>query len=262
MPYLNYNGIKVYYRRLGVKTDLPPLILIHGAFANHLAWYSQIKFFSKLTEILVFDLPGHGKSDNPSIEYTPQFFGKIVKRLIEEENIKSPILAGHSLGGVIAQTAALMYPELIEKLVLLCTGVILSYGIKIWVPTPVKSVLGKIFSLFSWNLFCTLLSKLTAKHEIPGLEGVRLEARMAASCSGRAFLNIIGNLLDYDISDKVKSIKMPILFVTGTKDLFHNQAKFYKRFPNAVVKIVEGGKHVLQLLNEEPNQWMLEFIKS
>ena len=262
MPYFKYNGIKVYYRKLGVKTDLPPLILIHGAFANHITWYSQIKFFSKLTEIYVFDLPGHGKSDNPLIEYTPQFFGKIVKRLIEEENIRDPILAGHSLGGIIAQTVALRYPELIKKLILLCTGVTVSYGIKIWMPTPVKSVLVKIFSLFSWNLFCIILSKFNAKYKIPELVGIRLGARMAASCSGRAFLNIIGNLLTYDLSEKIESIKIPILFVTGTKDLFHNQAKIYKRLPNATVKIVEGGKHILQLLNDEPNQWMLEFIKS
>ncbi len=262
MPFVDYQGIKVYFRKLGVKGDLPPLVLIHGAFANHLAWYSQIKFFSKLTEIYVLDLPGHGKSDKPMIDYTPQFFSNIVKHLIVKENIPKPIIAGHSLGGIIAQTFAIAYPELVEKLILLCTGVILSFGSKIWMPAPVLTVLGKILSAFSWSFFCKILSKLTAGHEIPGLEGVRLEAGMAASCSGRVFLDIARNLATYDLSTSINNLKMPLLFITGTKDLFYNQIKIYKQLPNAVVKVVKGGEHVLQLLNEEPNRWMLEFIKS
>jgi len=262
MPFLDYQGIKVYFRKFGVKEDLPPLVLIHGAFANHLAWYSQIKFFSTLTEIYVLDLPGHGKSDSPQIEYTLQLFSEIVRKLVEIEKIQKPIIAGHSLGGIVAQTFAIKYPELVEKLILLCTGVVLSCGIKIWMPEPVKIVVGKLLSIFSWSLFCRVLSKLTAGHEIPGLEGVQLEAGMAASCSGRAFLNMIGNILTYDLSSSIRNLKMPILFITGTKDLFNNQAKIYRQLPNAVVKIVEGGEHILQLLNEEPNQWMLEFIKS
>lgn len=261
MPFLNYKGIKVYYRKFGAKNGLPPLVLIHGAFANCLTWYSQIKFFSKLTEIYVLDLPGHGKSDNPSVEYSAPFFSSIVKYLIEKENIKSPVLVGHSLGGVIAQTFALQHPELIEKLILLCTGVVLTYGIKIWIPKPVKTVLAKLLSHLRWRFFCIILSKLTAKHHIPELDGVKLEARMAASCSGRAFLNIVSNLLDYDLSSVLGSLKMPILFITGTKDSFYKQARIYKNLPNVTMKIVQGGEHILQLLNEEPNRWMLEFIK-
>lgn len=261
MAFLNYKGIKIFYRKLGVKTDLPPLVLIHGAFANHLAWYSQIKFFRNITEMIVLDLPGHGKSDNPATEYTTQFFSDIVYRLIKTENIDKVILAGHSLGGVIAQTFALKHPELIEKLVLLCTGMTLTFGIKLYMPPSVKIILKRILSLFKWKLFCTILSKFTSKHKIPGLEGVNLEAQMAASCSGRVFLNIAGNLITYNLSEAIKSIKMPLLFITGTKDMFYRQAHTYRRLPNATVKVVEGGEHILQLLNKEPNEWILEFIK-
>ncbi len=74
MPFFNYNGFKVFYLRLGSRTNLPPLVFIHGIWANHLTWIKQIPFFSKYTEIFVYDLPGHGKSDKPAIDYTIPMF--------------------------------------------------------------------------------------------------------------------------------------------------------------------------------------------
>ncbi|MHA1265079.1 MAG: alpha/beta fold hydrolase [Candidatus Helarchaeota archaeon] len=261
MPFLDFKGINVYFRKFGVKTELPPLVLIHGAFANHLTWYSQIKFFSPRTELYVLDLPGHGQSDRPKLNYTPHFFSKVVNYLLEYEQITRPILAGHSLGGVIAQTFALEYPSKITKLILLCTGVNTLSQLRSLISPAALPAIERLLSLFSWPLFCKILAKITAKHEIPGLEGIRLEARMAASCSGRVFLNIMKHLLMYDLSAKVSSIHVPILFITGTKDLFYKQIPFYNHLPNAVVRVVKGGEHVLQLLNPEPNYWMLEFIQ-
>ncbi len=262
MPYFNYNGIKIYYRRLGVKTNLPHLIFIHGAFANHLTWYAQIKFFSNITEVSVLDLPGHGRSAKPKIEYTLNFFANILQKIMEELEILKPILIGHSLGGFIVQTAALKYPEQIQKLVLLCTGVYGGlWGKKLRLPYHILLVLRRILSKFSWSLFCKILSNLTAKHKIKGIEGIKLESRMATSCSGKVFLNIMFHLLGSDLSDAVKSIKIPILFISGTKDLFYHQAPIYHALPNAIVKIKAGGEHILHLLNEDINGWIFDFIK-
>ncbi|MHA1130685.1 MAG: alpha/beta fold hydrolase [Candidatus Helarchaeota archaeon] len=262
MPYTNFKGAKIYYRKIGKKSKLPPLLLIHGAFANHLTWYSQIKYFSKKTELILFDLPGHGKSTKQLTKYQLNFFPGLLKHLIKELELQKPIVVGHSLGGFIAQLGSIEYPDLMQKLILLCSGPFLGIGsIKPKIPYYLLLLLKKILTKLRWSFFCKILRRLTRKHTIKGIEEIDLEPRMAASCSGKAFLNVIAPFMQMDLSTAVKTIKIPILFITGSKDLFYKQVPFYQSLPNASVKVLEGGEHVLHLLNEKPNIWMMNFIK-
>ena len=264
MPFLDIEGHRVHYRRFGTKSKLPSLVFIHGIFANHITWVKQIDFFAKQTDLVVFDLPGHGKSDRPPIEYTPEFFAFVVKQLIETLDLHKPILVGHSLGGFIAQTAAMNYPELAEKLVLLCTGMFIEFrGQRLKVPPSVLPILKtRLMTQLLWRQFCKLLVKTTKKNVIPGYEGISLEARLAATCSGRAILNIMANLIPIDVSEPMQSNKLPKLFITGTNDIFYHQAPLYRKLPNTRVEIIDAGEHIAHLLNaEEINSWILEFIQ-
>jgi pimeloyl-ACP methyl ester carboxylesterase len=240
---------------------MPPILMIHGAFANHLTWYSQIKLLCNKTELILFDLPGHGKSSKQLREYQLEFFAYLLKHLIEELRLENPIVMGHSLGGFIAQLGAIYCPTLISKLILLCTGPFFDLnGQKVKIPTQILVVLEKVLSKFRWSLFCKILDKLSRKHTIRGLEGIKLEEGMAASCSGRAFMKVILPFIQLDLTSDMKATKMPILVITGTKDIFYSHVPFYQSLSNARVKIVDGGEHVLHLLNDEPNRWILEFI--
>lgn len=261
MPFFNCNGFKIFYLRLGLRTNLPPLVFVHGIWANHLTWIKQIHFFSKYTEVFVYDLPGHGKSDKPAIDYTIPMFAMVLRKFIKEINIHKPIIVGHSLGGVIAQTLAIKDPNLIQKLILLCTGVNIGvFGKKIQIPYYILVFLKKILSKFRWAFVCKILAKFSSKKEIKGLEGKNLEAGMAVTCSGKAMLSIVFHLMQYDISQDISSIKIPILFITGTKDMFYNQVPVYQNL-QASVRIKKGGEHGLHLYSEGINQWILDFIK-
>lgn len=53
-------------------------------------------------------------------EYTPESYADFVKSYIEEHSLVDPVLIGHSMGSIVAATAAERYPELInQKLILL-----------------------------------------------------------------------------------------------------------------------------------------------
>jgi len=262
MPFLNFKGFKIFYRKMGTKTSLPPLIFIHGAWANHLTWFQQLRYFAKYTEIYAYDLLGHGKSDKPRVEYTAQLYVEILRALINQLAIVNPILVGHSLGGGIAQYFALKYPEQVQKLVLLCTGVYLGLGgRRLKIHPAVLLFLRKLLSKMRWSFFLKIMSKMSAKRRIEGIEGINLEARMAATCSGKAMLSMVYYLMQYNISKQVGSLKLPILFITGTKDTFFNQIPIYRALPNAEVKIKIGGEHVLHLFNGEVDNWILRFVK-
>ena len=104
--------------------------------------------------------------------------------------------------------------------------------------------------------------KITPPQKVEGFTGKNFELSLAATCSGSAIKNLIYHLFRFDISEEIKSIKMPILFITGTKDMFYNQRRRYRAMPNANVKIVPKGVHVLHLTTQEVNEWILTFIKT
>jgi 3-oxoadipate enol-lactonase len=262
MPFLRIKSFNVFYRKLGSQTQLPPMVFVHGIWANHLTWINQIRFFSKLTEIYILDLLGHGKSDKPKEGISIDLLSEIVKGIIEKLEIRKPVVIGHSLGGFITQNIALKYPELISKIVLVCTGVDLElFGIKIEIPKYILVFLKNLLSLGIWNLLYKVLPNLSSPKEIKGYKGKNFEASMAATCSGKSMLSIIYYVVQFDISEKVSSIQTPLLFISGTKDAFYNQRKVYQKLSNAEVKIKPGGEHSLQLANGELNNWILEFIK-
>lgn len=262
MPFFNYGDYKIFYVKMGRKTNLPPLILTHGIWANHLTWFNQLRYFGKYTEVYAYDLLGHGKSDDPQVEYTIQLFVKILKAFIEQLSIENPILVGHSLGGIITQSFALKYPDLVQKLVLVCTGVFLSLGKRpLKLPRPLILVLRKVLSHLRWSMYLKLMAKMNAKRRVAGIKVKNFEARMAASCAGKSMLSIVYNLVQFNIYKEVQTLQLPVLFITGTKDMFLNQVPIYRALPQAEVKIKLGGEHVLHLYNGEVDNWILEFIK-
>jgi len=95
------------------------LILIHGLGTNAKGWIKNIPVLSKKYRVIALDLPGYGKSDKGYYDYSMSFYAKVLKELMDALNINQAVLAGHSMGGQIAITAALEYPDKVKKLILI-----------------------------------------------------------------------------------------------------------------------------------------------
>ncbi|MDQ7839568.1 MAG: alpha/beta hydrolase [bacterium] len=89
------------------------LLLLHGAGGRALAWQNQLLAFPRAR---AEDLPGRADGTPTSVD---GFLGALRGVLGQSGPL---ILAGHSLGGAIALRWALVYPEEVRALVLLCTG--------------------------------------------------------------------------------------------------------------------------------------------
>ncbi len=102
--------------------DGVPVVAIHG-------WLDNAASFSCLAEsldlsairLIAIDLPGHGRSDHRGegqiyhlLEYVVDVVGAI-KAL----DLKSPVLLGHSLGGIVALLTSVAVPTKISQLILL-----------------------------------------------------------------------------------------------------------------------------------------------
>jgi pimeloyl-ACP methyl ester carboxylesterase len=102
-----------------VKGEGEPLILIHGNGAGMWVWEKQIDFLSRFYRVYALDLVGHGFSDRPGIDYTPEAYVQCLKGFMDETGIEQATLIGSSMGGEIAWGMAVVSPERVRRLVLI-----------------------------------------------------------------------------------------------------------------------------------------------
>ncbi|MBY9019866.1 MAG: alpha/beta hydrolase [Candidatus Lokiarchaeota archaeon] len=119
MSFANVNGVKLSYLIHGVGN---PVIFIHGFGAKKEIWKPQIRDISKKYKVITFDLRGTGESDRPDIPYTMKMLAEDIQSLMSAIGIKKAHIVGRSFGGMIAQHLTLMYPEMVDRLVLIATN--------------------------------------------------------------------------------------------------------------------------------------------
>jgi pimeloyl-ACP methyl ester carboxylesterase len=96
------------------------VVLLHGKNFNGAYWKTTIE---ALTEegyrVIAPDQIGFGKSSKPvGYQFTFQQLALNTKNLLDSLKIEKIDLLGHSMGGMLATRFALMYPGMVEKLVL------------------------------------------------------------------------------------------------------------------------------------------------
>jgi esterase len=93
-----------------------PVVILHGLLGSLDNWVSISKSLSKNFKIIVLDLPDHGKSF-----HTTMFsYKKIAEHLhlfFESNSLKNISIIGHSMGGKIGIKYADLFPENLDKLV-------------------------------------------------------------------------------------------------------------------------------------------------
>lgn len=117
MAIVQVKGRKIFYEDNSGEGG--SLIYIHGSGSNHEIWAQQMHL---KPNCFALDLPGHGQSEGlpaktiaESTEYVVEFVNTV--------NPPRPLyLVGHSMGGAIALTYALKYPDALDGMILIGTG--------------------------------------------------------------------------------------------------------------------------------------------
>ena len=102
-----------------VQGEGPPLLLINGLGFGRWGWFKQVPAFTRHFETITFDIRGERGLRNGVADLT----GEAVA-LLDHLGVGKTHVLGTSLGGFVAQELALARPDLVDRLVLVCT----SYG--------------------------------------------------------------------------------------------------------------------------------------
>lgn len=118
--FLETDGLNVHYRDEGAaRLDSVPLVLIHGTGASLLTWNGWTDGLKKDYRVLRFDLPAYGLTGpNANNQYSLNYYADFLKQFLDKLGVKRCVLGGNSLGGGVAWTFALKYPERVSKLIL------------------------------------------------------------------------------------------------------------------------------------------------
>jgi pimeloyl-ACP methyl ester carboxylesterase/putative sterol carrier protein len=97
-----------------------PVILLHGLGASKVSLMPLIPALVHAGHrVVVPDLPGHGASDKPRTDYTPRFYARVIRRLMDALEIDRAAVVGNSLGGRVALEVGIRSPGHVSGLVLL-----------------------------------------------------------------------------------------------------------------------------------------------
>ncbi|MBU9722377.1 MULTISPECIES: alpha/beta fold hydrolase [Bacillaceae] len=112
---------KLYANFLGENHDGKPTIIMDAGYGDDSkAWGSVIEDISKLSNVLIYDRAGLGKSESSSKPRTSFEMVQDLKTLLIEAKIHPPyILVGHSFGGVNMRIFATEYQKDVKGLVLI-----------------------------------------------------------------------------------------------------------------------------------------------
>jgi len=160
--------VTLHWLEYGRQGTRPPVVLLHGLNDAHLTWWQIAPELGRDRRVFVLDLPGHGLSDRPDVDYTLAWYGQIVAHWIESLDVPEVDIVGHSLGGGIALVLLRMCRSRIRRLVLAAPGGLgreISFVLRLASLPGIVELMGQPFMGFgTWVALRRLQPKLPRGH--------------------------------------------------------------------------------------------------
>lgn len=257
MPEHNYveaNGLNMFYMEKGKGH---PLIFLHGGISTAEAnWPKQMEFFSTHFRVIVVDSRGHGRTNNPTEEFSYKLMADDIAALIQALNLKNPFVCGWSDGGQIVLEIGINYPDLTKALV--AGGVLseitdhYSSAMKLWgIEGPGKVDYEKLREVIP-----QFVDALPEMHS--PVYGPEYWKKLLHDIS-KMWLDS-----SHFPQKRIEQINTPILVIAGDRDAassIDECVKMYKLIPNAELAIIPNANHdVYEAKPDLFNNIVLEYL--
>lgn len=221
---------------VGGDRSLPPLILLHGSSSNSAMWIGDISEYTKYYRVYAVDLPGEpGKSVDIRPDLTTSAYSDWMKDVFDEFKIEKASFVGISLGGWLAIKFALVYPDKINRLVLLCPSGIGPQKASVMLYMLPLKLLGK------WGEVKTI-------KKVMGIKEISEETIEYSRLISKNFSPYMG-LVPVFSDEELKRLSSPIMLIVGEKDALLDSKKTAERvkkaLPYAQIILLPGAGHGL-----------------
>lgn len=184
--------------------DQLPIMLIHGAGSSHLAWPAALRQLPN-RPVFIPDLPQHGRSLGAAQQRIGPY-AQAMLSLLDTLQLSQVIIAGHSMGGAIAQHMALTAPDRCAALILLSTAARLQVNAQLLqaAQTDLPQA-AKLLNNWAWGRHAPEALKAADLAYLQTLDPALLYGDYLACHT-------------FDVSDRLAELTMPILIVCGAED--------------------------------------------
>ena len=260
--YAEVNGTKLYYEIIG---DGHPLVLIHGGLMDRRMWDEQFEIFAKSFKVIRYDIRGYEKSESPKVEFSHV---EDLFSLMKFLNIDRSYILGLSLGGMIAIDFTLEYPDMVDALIPVASGL---SGYQYQDAENLEPKFNAIFKAAESDgvdKAIDLLLELPYFIPVEEKSGIRQRMRIMARENYNTW-SAPQNIQIWPLppsSERLSEIEVPTLIVVGdhdVSDIFGVAATLEAKILGAEKVVIEGaGHHVNMERPEEFNTVVLEFLSS
>jgi len=242
-----YKNTKISYSDSGIGNTI---VLLHGFLENKKMWLEYSNLFSEKYRVVAIDLLGHGESDCLGYVHKMEDNASAVNEVLEHLNIEKATIVGHSMGGYVGLAFAELYPEKIQKLVLLNSTskedsaekkLNRTRAIKAVKQNYVNFVSLAIANLFSEN------NRIRLAEEIEKVKTEALKTPLQGIIASQE-----GMKIRKDREELVRKNLFPILLILGKKDPVLNYEESLSQIEDTTAELVsfEDG-HMSQIENKE-----------
>ena len=242
--------LNLYYEITGNTESTKTLVFLNGLSQSTLAWAFVTPYFKKEYKIVLLDFILQGQSDKNSECRDFNRHATDVKGLLDELGIGKVIIVGLSYGSLVAQHFALLYPQQVEKLVLMST-----FAHKTPYFEAIENAWGRALETGGYPLLFdimlpSVLGEEYFKNPIVPIELMR-QARADLNADATALFKLMLATKERpDYREKIREITAPTRIIHGEKDLLlpvHMAAEVHKSIRRSQLEIIPGVGHTLNL---------------
>jgi pimeloyl-ACP methyl ester carboxylesterase len=269
--FVTVDGVRLHYIERG---EGPVLVLLHGngVLAKDFEHSGLLDRAAEHYRVIAFDRPGFGYSERPrSKVWTPQAQARLLRHALQELDVDSAIVLGHSWGTLVALSMALDAPDFVRGLVLLSGYYYPSLRADVLTSAPAIPVIGDLMRYTVSPLVGRMLWRPIAKRAFAPLE---VDARfrelpvwmmlrpsqLRASAAETAMMVPSAMAL----AKRYQELKVPAVIMAGTKDLIadfsHNSERLSERIPDCELQLQPGVGHMTHYANPEQVMAAIESI--
>jgi pimeloyl-ACP methyl ester carboxylesterase len=227
-------------------------LLIHGVGARLDNWDGVVAALGGRFTTIRYDLRGHGESSKAPGPYAIDLLATDALAVLDHLGLARCHVAGHSLGGLVAQRLALDAPERVERLALLSTAcgrteeerrrvlerlVLVEHGIP---GEHFRRSIGRWFSDEFQRAHPEVIARYAARNMENDPAGYAAAYRVLATT---------------DLADELHRIRAPTLIVTGEGDVGSNPRMarlMHERIGGSRLCVLPGLRHAI--LVEAPDR--------
>lgn len=209
------DGTRIAYTLHGDKNAKARAVLVHSVAMDREFWRPVAERLAAKAAVLTYDCRGHGASGKPGGPYSVALFADDLADLLDHVGWPSALVAGASMGGMVALAFAANYPQRTAALGLIDTTA--WYGpdaAKNWAERADKARLSGLGSLIAFQTTRWFGDAFRADHPevVQGCIDVFLRNDIAAY--GEA-CHMLGKA---DMRAALPGLKMPAAVVVGEED--------------------------------------------